>query len=164
MLCATDPSRDLLFGLLALQIGLIEQGQLVAAFQAWTRDKSRPMADHLMAHGDLDADQRAAVEALVDLHLKKHGGDPEKSLAAVAVGRSTRERLARLADADMEASLAHVGSRSTLTRTIPIAPPATPSVPSRPRASGSACCGPTPRAAWGPSSWPSTRSCTARWR
>jgi hypothetical protein len=28
---------DLLFGLLALQNGLIEQGQLVAAFQAWTR-------------------------------------------------------------------------------------------------------------------------------
>ena len=31
--------RDLLFGLLALQNGLIDQGQLVAAFQAWTRDK-----------------------------------------------------------------------------------------------------------------------------
>ena len=26
-----DPSRDLLFGLLALQVGLIDQGQLVAA-------------------------------------------------------------------------------------------------------------------------------------
>jgi eukaryotic-like serine/threonine-protein kinase len=30
--------RHLLFGLLALQNGLIDQGQLVAAFQAWTRD------------------------------------------------------------------------------------------------------------------------------
>ena len=39
--------RHLLFGLLALQNGLIEQAQLVAAFQAWTRDKSRPLADHL---------------------------------------------------------------------------------------------------------------------
>ena len=34
--------RDLLFGMLALQIGLIEQGQLVAAFRAWTRDKRPP--------------------------------------------------------------------------------------------------------------------------
>ena len=33
--------RHLLFGLLALQNGLIDQGQLVAAFQAWTRDKAR---------------------------------------------------------------------------------------------------------------------------
>ena len=32
-----DPSRDLLFGLLALQTGLINQAQLVAAFHAWTQ-------------------------------------------------------------------------------------------------------------------------------
>jgi len=44
---------DLLFGLLALQNGLIDQGQLVAAFQAWTRDKVRPLAEHLTARGDL---------------------------------------------------------------------------------------------------------------
>jgi serine/threonine-protein kinase len=113
MFCATDPARDLLFGLLALQNGLIEQGQLVSAFQAWTRHKTRPMADYLMAHGDLDPDQRAAVEALVGLHLKKHQGDPAESLAAVAVGCSTRECLARLADADLEASLAHLGPRAT---------------------------------------------------
>ena len=49
--------RDLLFGLLALQNGLIDQGQLVAAFQAWTRDKARPLADHLVARGDLDAER-----------------------------------------------------------------------------------------------------------
>ena len=38
--------------------------------------------------------QRAAVEAMVALHLKKHGGDAEKSLAAIPAGRSTRESLA----------------------------------------------------------------------
>ena len=46
-----DPARDLLFGLLALQNGLINQGQLVAAFQAWTFDKSRALADHLVGRG-----------------------------------------------------------------------------------------------------------------
>src|SRR6185369_7328267 len=51
--------RDLLFGLLALQVGLIDQGQLVAAFQAWTRDKGRPLADHLVSRGGLAAEQRA---------------------------------------------------------------------------------------------------------
>src|SRR5262249_22517538 len=66
--------RDLLFGLLALQNGLIDQVQLVAAFQAWTRDKAKPLAEHLAARGDLDPDQRAGVEAMVGLHLKKHGG------------------------------------------------------------------------------------------
>ena len=61
MLHSTDPSRDLLFGLLALQNGLIDQGALFAAFAGWTRDKARSLADHLVVRGGLDADGRAAV-------------------------------------------------------------------------------------------------------
>jgi serine/threonine-protein kinase len=103
---------NLLFGLLALQNGLIDQGQLVAAFQAWTLDQSRSLADHLQARGDLDLDDRRVVEALVARHLKKHGGDPEKSLAALAVGPSTRESLARVAEPVLQGSIARVGSGS----------------------------------------------------
>src|SRR5579864_1679843 len=102
--------HDLLFGLLALQIGLIDQGQLVAAFQAWTRDKVRPLADLLIARGDIDSEQRAGIEAMVALHLKKHGSDAEKSLAAILAGRSTRETLERIGDPEIGASLCHVGS------------------------------------------------------
>jgi hypothetical protein len=83
VLHTADPSRDLLFGLLALQNGLIDQSALVAAFHAWTRDKGRPLADHLVTRGDLDADQCGVIEALVDLHLKKHGGSTEQSLAVI---------------------------------------------------------------------------------
>jgi hypothetical protein len=43
--------RHLLFALLALQNGLINQVQLVAVFQAWTLQKDRPLADHLIALG-----------------------------------------------------------------------------------------------------------------
>jgi hypothetical protein len=50
--------RDLLFGLLVLQNGLINQVRLVAAFQAWTLDRSRPLPDQLVARGDLDALRR----------------------------------------------------------------------------------------------------------
>ena len=102
--------RDLLFGILALQLGLIDQGQLVSAFHAWTRDKARPLAEHLTARGDLDGEQRAGVEAMVALYLKKHGGDVEKSLAAVPAGKSTRESLAKLGDPDIEATLGYMAS------------------------------------------------------
>jgi hypothetical protein len=61
--------RDLLCGLIALQVGLIDRGQLVAAFQAWARDRAQPLADRL-------------VEAMVALHLKKHGGNADRRLAA----------------------------------------------------------------------------------
>jgi serine/threonine-protein kinase len=107
-----DAEHDLLFGLLALQNGLIDQSQLVAAFQAWSRDKSRPLAERLATRGDLDRDQRLAVEAMVALHLKKHGGDAGKSLAAIPAGRSTRESLAAIRDLDIEHTLNQLASGS----------------------------------------------------
>ncbi len=105
MTAAAD--RNLLFGLLALQNGLIDQVQLIAAFQAWTRDKARSLADQLVARGDLDADARAGLEAIVALHVKKHG-DVEKSLAVVPANRSTRASLAALGEPEIEATLARV--------------------------------------------------------
>ena len=110
---AITAEKNLLFGLLALQNGLIDQGQLVAAFQAWILDKARALAEHLVARGDLDEEQCAAVGTLVSLHLKKHGGDVEKSLAVVPAGRSTREKLAGLGDPAIDVSLAQVGCGST---------------------------------------------------
>jgi serine/threonine-protein kinase len=109
---APAAARDLLFGLIALQNGLINQGQLVAAFQAWICDKDRTLAQHLAGCGDLDADQCAGVEAMVALHLRKHGGDVEKSLAALPAGRSTRESLAALSDPAIEQSLTHLACGS----------------------------------------------------
>ena len=104
--------KNLLFGLLALQNGLIDQVQLVAAFQAWTLDKARALADHLISLGHLNDAERAAVEAMADLHVAKHG-DLERSLAAISAGRSTYESLARLGDPDIEATLAQIRSRTT---------------------------------------------------
>ena len=100
----------LLIGLLALQTGLIQQAQLVAAFHAWTCDKSRTLADHLVELRHLNAAQRAAIEALAALHVQAHGGDMEKSLAAIPAGKSTREGLEKLGDADIGATLGHVAS------------------------------------------------------
>src|SRR5262249_6727569 len=96
-MAAIAADRDLLFGLLALQNGLINQVQLVAAFQAWSLDKARSLPDHLIILGHINDAQRAVVEAMAGLHLAKHG-DVERSLAAIPAGRSTRENLARIAD------------------------------------------------------------------
>ena len=107
-----DASRDLLFGLLALQVGLIDQARLVSAFQAWTLDKGRLLADHLEGRGDLDGDDRKMIDALVARHLKKNGGDTEKSLAALNVGLSTRKSLGKIGGPQVEQTLGQVGSGS----------------------------------------------------
>jgi serine/threonine-protein kinase len=107
------PSRDLLFGLLALQTGLINQAQLVAAFHAWTQATDRPMGEILAEQAALSAPCVTLVEGLVLEHLRRHGNDPEQSLAAIDVGRSTRECLAQIGDPQLDASLARAGAGST---------------------------------------------------
>src|SRR5262249_39234813 len=78
------------------------------AFQAWTLDKSRSLADHLEARGDLMGPKRAALEALAAVHVEAHDGDVEKSLAAVPANLSTRAGLAALGEPEIEATLARV--------------------------------------------------------
>ena len=106
--CAATP-RDLLFGLLALQNGLIDQGTLFTAFNTWSRAGRASMAEVLIGLGALDEDDRAAVEALVARHLKKHGGDPEKSLAILKIPPSARASLASLGSPEIEATMARIG-------------------------------------------------------
>jgi eukaryotic-like serine/threonine-protein kinase len=101
-------NRDLLFGLLALQNGLVEQDVLLAAFRAWTRDKSRPIAEILASQGGIDDDDRAAIEVLATRHLRHHGDDVERSLAAVAAPTSIVAGLAAIGDPDVDNTLGHV--------------------------------------------------------
>jgi hypothetical protein len=110
-MAAVAADRNLLFGLLALQNGLINQTQLVAAFQAWTLDKARALPDHLIALGHLNETERAVMDAMAALHGQK-SGDVEQSLAAMPAGRSTREKLAGLGDPQINATLALTGGDS----------------------------------------------------
>ena len=106
-----DSPRDLLFGLLALQNGMVTRDQLVAAFSVWTVAGGKPMADLLVEQAALTQARRGLLDALAAEHLSAHGGDPEKSLAALELGPTVRESLAGIDDPDIEATLAHVGSR-----------------------------------------------------
>jgi serine/threonine-protein kinase len=104
----------LLFGLIALQVGLIDQAMLVAGFQAWTLDRSRSLAEHLMVQGHLDAERQAAIEAMVAVHLKVHGDDVEQSIASLNVGRAMLGRLqALLAAQDENSTMSHVAAADT---------------------------------------------------
>ncbi len=60
----------------------------------------------------LDEGRHSLMEALLAEHLKLHHDDPERSLAAVSVGDSTRESLWALGDAQLNASLAGTVAQS----------------------------------------------------
>src|SRR5262245_10556497 len=100
--------RNLLFGILALQMDFISRDQLIAAMHAWVLAKHRRLGDILREQNALGAEEHALLEALADKHLQKHGNDPEKSLAALSALGSARQALEQVADPELQASLAHV--------------------------------------------------------
>jgi WD40 repeat protein/serine/threonine protein kinase len=104
--------RNLLFGILALQMDFIQRDALIAAMHAWVLDKAKPLGQILVEQGALPPGQRGLLEPLVEAHLEMHGGDAEKSLAAVGVPTPLRHDLHSLGDGDVLTSLAHLPTPS----------------------------------------------------
>jgi serine/threonine-protein kinase len=98
----------LLFGLIALQSGMVNQAQLGAAFGVWTAS-DRPMAELLVEHGGLTPPRRDLVAAVMAEFMVTHGDDVQKSLAALDLNRTTRASLAAAGGPDLETTLAEVG-------------------------------------------------------
>jgi hypothetical protein len=103
-----NADRNLLFGILAFQNNFIDRQALLAAFDRWTTDKNKSLGQILLEQGAITPDDHALLNALLGRHVEMHGNDAEKSLAAVTPVGSIRDELKRLADTDVEASLAHV--------------------------------------------------------
>jgi hypothetical protein len=159
---------SLLFGILALQNGLIDQADLIAAFQAWSKDRSRPLSQVLLYRGALNESDQALIEGLVRRHLQKHGEHPERSLADVPIAAAVCEELRQLADPDLNASLARLEvaadgapNRGRLVILRRPRPGASVSAQLLPR-HGSRSSGRTPRGASAWSQWPWTENSTAR--
>jgi serine/threonine-protein kinase len=97
--------RNLLFGVLALQADLIDNGRFAEVCLAWAARKDMPLADLLVERGWLTAEERGHVQFLLDRKLKKHGGDARAGLAEVATDQ-VRQSLAGVHDAAVRQSLA----------------------------------------------------------
>ena len=106
---SASADRNLLFGILALQMDFVTRDQLVAAMNAWVLDKAKTLGDILRGQNALDDDTHALLEALVRKHLAKHNDDSAASLAAVSSVGPANEDLRRIADPEVQASLAAVG-------------------------------------------------------
>ena len=57
--------RNLLFGVLALQMDFIGRDDLIRGMNAWAIDKARPLGRILLEQGSLDPDAHALLDALV---------------------------------------------------------------------------------------------------
>jgi serine/threonine protein kinase len=100
----SDTDRNLLFGVLALQLELLNEGQFAQACSAWATRKDTPLADVIKGLGWLTDDDCREVERLLERKLKKHGGDAHRSLAEAA-GAAVRDALQTVGDEDVRKSV-----------------------------------------------------------
>jgi serine/threonine-protein kinase len=108
--------RNLLFGILALQVNFITRDALVKGMNAWVLEKHRSLGEILVEQGALRQDLHDALAVMVQKHLELHDNDAQKSLAAVSSVASVRNDLEQIADADVQASVGHVAADSWRTQ------------------------------------------------
>jgi len=102
-------TRDLLFGLLALQRGLIDQAQLAAALETWNPAKGETMAEILLRQGILDKAGRALVEGLVASRLEQWEATPEEQQVFWGTGHPEHGGLAAPREPGLSATVAYLG-------------------------------------------------------
>lgn len=95
--------RNLLFGILAIQVNFIDQDGLVSALQAWLLNKKKVLSEILVEQKQLTSEQVNIMELLVSQHLKAHQDETTKSLQALA---SIPVGVLTLKDEDLQASIA----------------------------------------------------------
>ena len=101
-----DADRNLLFGILALQMDFITRDALIAAMNAWVLDKAKPLGRILVDQGALADAHRALLEALVAEHLAHARRRPAAQPAPPSPARPGSARTSReVADPDVQASL-----------------------------------------------------------
>src|SRR5262245_53202267 len=107
-----DTDRNLLFGVLALQVDLIDVDRFVKACTWWTARKDIPLPSLLIELGWITPTDKEDVERLLERKLKKYGGDAMAGLADVP--DHIRRSLASLQDDDIQRSLAGLPESSDL--------------------------------------------------
>jgi serine/threonine protein kinase len=105
--------RNLLLGIVALQMDFIGRDDLIKAMHDWTLDKARPLSEILLKNGALDLADCSILETLVQRHIAHHGGDPEKSLSSLELIVPSRSTLESLDDPDILQSLSKLGVTHT---------------------------------------------------
>ena len=102
-----DTDRNLLFGVLALQLDLIDASQFAEACGAWAARKGTPLADLLSERGWVTPADRADVERLLRRKLERNGGDARQSLTSL-VGWRAEEGLSTVDDFEVHSVLTEI--------------------------------------------------------
>ena len=94
--------RNLLFGILAVQMNFVSRDGLITAMNAWVLDRQRALGEILVDQGALNPGRYKLLDQLVNEHVEAHGGDAEQSLAAADAEAEMRREWRRLVEPGTE--------------------------------------------------------------
>ena len=79
---------------------------------AWVLNKTQPIENILVEHGEMGEKTNLLLGALVDKHLEYHDHNPVKSLAALSSVADIKQSLEGIQDTELTQSIVHLGSDS----------------------------------------------------
>lgn len=97
--------RNLLFGVLAVQLEVVSRDNLIAATSRWVLDKEQPLSEVFVEQGMISREEVILVEGVVEKHLERNNNDPRRSLHSVEAFDAVRSTLSDLADTEIRASV-----------------------------------------------------------
>ena len=86
--------RELLFGVLAVQLKLISTQKLMESAAIWATRQEQPLGKILIEQGYLNEEKRNLIENLLELQIKEHNGDPKATLQSFGGDRAVYESFA----------------------------------------------------------------------
>lgn len=102
--------RNLMVGMLGLQLGLYDEAKLLAAMRTWTFVRSRLIEDLLRESGDLTEQQQAFLRDTAREYLSLHAGNATECLASISLRSAVEKELHKLDDDEVGRTLHVLGT------------------------------------------------------
>ncbi len=101
----TSADRNLLFGVLAVQLDFVSSDDLIAATSRWVLDKEQLLSEIFVQQGALSEDESQLIDGVVQKHLQRNNGDPRQSLQSIEAFDAIRSTLANLDDEELRSTV-----------------------------------------------------------
>jgi serine/threonine-protein kinase len=89
-----NQDRNLLFGVLAVQLRFLTPQQLMEAAAAWATHQTEPLRKFLIASGALSEKRCEMIDGLIDEQIQAHQGDVHATLMSLGGKRAVHESFA----------------------------------------------------------------------
>ena len=97
--------RNLLFGVLAVQLDFVSRDDLIAATSRWVLDKEQPLSKVFVEQGMISEEESQLIAGVVQKHLQRNNDDPRQSLNSIEAFDAIRATLGNVDDEELRSTV-----------------------------------------------------------